>query len=190
MNAVPRARAANAKQFLEFLEGFRPGTAVELRSALAPEIMAAVLGSARTDWNGLKVDGPFVTAIVSCLGVDQARTAWRRFADEQFIHMRAIRAIFDGAQRLFGLSVGALVRVAPLAFQQGFRDFGEMRVAVSDRHATIEIAVVPEVLPHLEAYAVLFHGMFLGMYDIVGVEPELDFQVSGSDRKIVAAFRW
>jgi hypothetical protein len=87
MSAMPRARAANAEPFLEFLEGFRQGTQADLRARLAPEVMAAVEGAARTDWNSQEADGPFVAAIVGCLGVEQARTAWRRFANKQFIHM-------------------------------------------------------------------------------------------------------
>jgi hypothetical protein len=191
MTPRPQARAANAKAFLAFLEGLHPGTTAHLRATLPPEVMEAVEGSARTDWNSLALDGQYVAAIVACLGAEQACAAWRRFAYQEFIRTPAIRAIFDGTRRVFGLSVGALLKVMPLAFHQGFRDFGEMRVTIGERDATAEIAeLAPEVVRHGEAYGVLFHGMFLGIYDMVQAEPRLDYRVELEARRLVAHFRW
>ncbi len=186
----PRARAANAKDFLEFLETFRPGATAHLRAALPRQVMEAVEGSARTDWNSLELDGPYVTEIVRWLGADRARAAWRQFTCQRFVFTPAMRSLVDGAMRLFGLSVGSFVRIFPLGFKQGFRDFGDLRLELGANAATVVIAdLAPEVVRY-DAYTVLFHGVYLGVYDVARAEPQLEFLPELSARRITARFRW
>lgn len=187
---VPRARAANAKDFLAYLEDLRPGTAAHLRAALPTEVMEAVERSARTDWTSIALDGIYVSEIVRWLGPARARDAWRKFTSERFIRSPAIRALADGAVRLFGLSVPAFVKYIPAAFEQGFRDCGRVEIAWSESQATVVLEdIAPEMAQH-PSYAVLFEGVFLGIYDLVGVEPLFVFQPFLSERKIVARFGW
>jgi hypothetical protein len=187
----PRARTANAQDFLEFLEEVvRPGTRDHLVATLPREVVDVVVGGARTDWTPIALDGIYVTAIVRWLGEDAARDAWRAFTGQRFVKSPAIRALAEGAVRLFGVSVAAFVRRLPLAYQQSFRDFGAVRVDEGDREATVTIEDLAASGRHFEGYAVLFHGLFLGIYDIVGVEPRLDYRVDTRSRAIRARFRW
>ena len=159
-----------------------------LRRALPRSVLDSVELSARTDWNDLAVDRVYVAGIVSCLGEERARELWRRFTKDRFIAAPAIRALADGAVRIFGLSVGAFVRVIPLAFQQGFREVGTVTVRLDRGEATVAIEqLAPEVD---QSYLVLFHGVFLGIYDIVGASPQLEFRPELDARRIVARFRW
>ncbi len=186
--ARARARAGNAKDFLEFLEQLQPGTAAHLRATLPREVMSAVEGSARTDWNDIELDAQYVTAIVRWLGPERAREAWRKFTSERFIRAPAIRALAEGAIRVFGLSVPSFVRMVPFAFRQGFRDFADVEVTLGERNATVTIRnLAPAVSPE---YATLFHGLFLGIYDIAGVPPQLEFRPALDARRITAQFRW
>lgn len=184
----PRARAGNAKDLLAYLEVTEPAAAAHLRRALPRAVLDAVELSARTDWNDLGVDRIYVAEIVRFLGHERARQLWRRFASQRFVRTPAIRALTEGAVRLFGLSVGSLVRVVPLAFQQAFRHAGEVSVTLANREATVVIEhLAPEVD---EAYLVLFHGTFLGIYDLVKAPPQLEFRAEPAARQIVARFRW
>ena len=183
-----RARAGNAKDFLAFLEEFQPGTASHLRVTLPREVMNAVEGSARTDWNDIELDAQYVGAIVRWLGAERACDAWRKFTSERFIRAPAIRALAEGAIRVFGLSVPSFVRMVPFAFRQGFRDFADVDVTLGDHQATVTIRhLAPGVSPE---YATLFHGLFLGIYDIAGLAPQLEFRHELAARRIVAQFRW
>ena len=190
MDEVPRARAGNAKDFFEFLETFHPGTQAHLRGALPEAVLNGVVNATRIDWNDVQtIDGPYVTAIVHWLGEERARDAWRVYTSKHFIHTPAIRALAEGASRLFGMSVGSFVRMIPFAFQQGFRGCGEVQVDLGAGEAKVRMNLVPGFARY-EAYAVLFHGLFLGIYDIVPAEPRLDFQPSLERGHILATFLW
>ena len=173
------------------LEAFQPGSLDHLRATLPREVLEAVEGSARTDWIPVAMHGPYVAAIVRWLGEERAVQVWRRFASDRLIRSPAVRALAEGAVRVFGLSVRSFVRMVPLAFGQGFRDFGTMRLEHGDGGATLELVdIAPEVLPHFNDYAVLFHGVFLGIYDIVRAEPRLEYRADRAQRRISGHFRW
>ena len=186
----PRARAGNAKDFFEFLETFQPGTQAHLRRVLPPDVLQGLESATRVDWNDVEtIDGPYVTAIVSWLGDERARDAWREFTVKRFIHTPAIRALAEGAARLFGVSVGSYVRMIPFAFQQGFRNCGTARVDLGPGEATVRMTF-SEGFARFEAYAVLLHGIFLGIFDLARVEARLEFEPSFPERRLVATFRW
>jgi hypothetical protein len=189
MQRTPRAKAGNARDFLGFLEQIRPGTGEQLRRALPAEVWSAVTESARSDWTPIELDGVFVSEIVKQLGAAPARDAWRRFTHERFIRTPAIRAIAEGAVAIFGRSLGSFVNVIPLAFRQGFRDFAEVRVEGDRTQATATLENLAAGT-HFDAYAVLFEGVFTGVFDITGSEVRLDYRPSREARRIVAVFRW
>jgi hypothetical protein len=187
---MPRARAANAKDFLEFLERFQPGTRAHLRQVLPGEVMEAVEGSARTDWNPIDLDQQYVEAIVRWLRPERARDAWRQFTSERFVRAPAVRSLVEGAVRVFGLSVRSFVRIVPLAFSQGFRDFGTVELQLRDHDADVIISGIAPEVRAFDAYAVLFHGLFLGVYDVAKTPPRLEYRASREERRITARFAW
>jgi len=190
MDERPRARAGNAKDFFGFLETFHPGVQAHLTSVLPQTVMTGVVNATRIDWNDVEtIDGPYVTAIVHFLGGERAREAWRVYTSTRFIHTPAIRALTEGAARLFGMSVGSFVRMIPFAFQQGFRGCGEAKVDMGANGAHVTMELVPG-FARFPAYAVLFHGLFLGIYDILPAAPQLEFQPSLERGRIFASFRW
>lgn len=190
MGEGPRARAGNARDFFEFLETFQPGAQGHLRRVLPAAVLAGIEHATRVDWNDVEtIDGPYVTAIVSWLGEERAPAAWREFTSKRFIHTPAIRALAEGAARLFGVSVGSYVRMIPFAFQQGFRDCGSATVTMGEDEATLEMSLDP-AFARFEAYAALLQGIFLGVFDIAHAEPRLDFRPSLGEGRIVATFRW
>ncbi len=186
-----RARAANAKDMLAFLEELQPGTTAHMRAALPVGVVEAIEKSARTDWIPVELDGIFATEIMRWLGEDRSREAWRRYASERFIKSPAIRALAEGAVRVFGLSVRSFVRMIPIAFAQGFRECGEVDIHWGDRDATVTLRdIAPEMARH-RAYAVQLEGVFTGIYDLVGVAPQLKVREAfSSDRTLTAFFRW
>jgi len=190
MGEAAKARARNARDFFEFLETLHPGAQAHLREALPSSVLGKVVGATSFDWNDVEtVDGPYVTAIVGWLGDERARTAWRVYGAKHFIRTPAVRALAEGAARLFGLSVGSLVRMIPLAFKQGFRDCGEVKVEVGASEARVQLHLVESVAAH-EAYAVMFHGLFLAIFDLVACEPSLVFSGDLRTGTLAATFRW
>jgi hypothetical protein len=186
----PRARAANAKDFLAFLEGFRPGTREHLRRALPPEVWEALEATARTDWIPVGLDGPYVTEVVRWLGPEASLAASRAYTSQSLVRSAAMRAIVDGAVRLFGLSVGSLLRIFPVGFQQNYRDFADVQVQRGEGEATVTFSDLAPAVARHPAYAVLFHGAFVGIYDVVQAEPRLAFRAELDELRIVAHFRW
>lgn len=186
----PRARAANAKDFLAFLERFRPGTREHLRGALPPEVWEALEATARTDWIPVALDGPYVTEVVRWLGPEASLEASRAYTSQSLVRSAAMQAIVDGAVRLFGLSVGSLLRIFPVGFQQNYRDFADIRVQRGEAEATVTLADLDPAVARTPAYAVLFHGAFIGLYDVVRTEPRLEFLPDLDQRRIVTRFRW
>jgi hypothetical protein len=187
---TPRGRVGNARDFLEFLEARSPGIEAHLRATLPAGVMEAIRERSRNDWIEVAtVDGPYVTGIVSHLGPDEAREAWRRFTSQRLVRSPALHALVDGAVRLFGLSVATALRVFPRAFEQGFRDVAETSVAFGDREATLEMRLAPEYA-RFEAYAVELHGVFLGLYDFTRTEPRLEYEPDLGARRVRARFRW
>ena len=130
-----------------------------------------------------------MTAIVRCLGEDRALNAWSTYTHRHFIYNSVIRALAEEGARLFGLSVGSLVRGVPFAFRQGFRGCGEVQAEVGESDARVEMNLV-QAFARYEAYALLFHGLFLGIFDIVRAQPRLDYHVDFATGQVVAIFRW
>jgi hypothetical protein len=190
MNRHPRARAANTKDFLVFLERVRPGAIADLRAAEPPEVFAIIENSARTDWIDIDSNGIHVTEIVRLLGKESARDAWRKYTSDHFIRSPAIRALFDGAVRMFGLSISSVVKRIPHMFEQSYRDCGRMGVAWREGEAVVRLEDIPDELARFPAYTVLFHGVFLGLYDVVQTPPRLDYAPELASRHIVARFKW
>jgi hypothetical protein len=186
----PRARAANAKDFLAFLESEHPGSLGLLRQREPPEVIGAIEGAARTDWIDIDINGVHVTEIVQLLGPERARHAWRKYTSTSLIRSPAIKALVDGAVRLFGLSIRSLVRMSPFFFQQSFRDCGDLEITWGEREAKLSLVDIPAELARFPAYAVLFEGVFQGFYDIVQMTPQLDYRPDLAARRIEARFRW
>jgi len=184
------ARAGNAKDFYEFLEEFHPGTQDRLRQRLPGSVLERIHDATRIDWNDVEAtDGPYVTAIVDCLGAERARQAWRVYTSARFIKTPAIRALAEGAARLFGISVASYVRMIPFAFHQGFRNCGDVVAQLSEREAPVEVKLTRS-FASFDAYAVLLHGLFLGIFDIAHAEPQLEYRPDLGARRVSARFRW
>jgi hypothetical protein len=190
MSGRPRSRASNARSFLELLEELEPGMTERLRAALPPPILQGILDSAATDWLDVEeINGPFVTQIVLELGPERATAAWRRYVAERLAVRPAFRAIVDGAASVFGLGLGAALRVFPIAFQQAYRDCAEVRVTQSAREATIVLDLAPE-FARFEAYGALLRGVFLGMADLTKAKASLAFEPDFVARRVRARLRW
>jgi len=186
----PRYRAGNVLDFLAFLEIAHPGVRAHLRGTLGAEVLEAIEGCARTGWIPIELDGQRVTEIVRYLGHDRAREAWRRFTSSSLIRSPAMRAISDGIVRVFGRSMSTCLKSIPLMFEQSWRDCGRVELEHGRREATVRIVAMPPDLARYTAYAVLFEGVFLGLYDIMKIEPRLEYRPALASGRIHARFRW
>jgi hypothetical protein len=183
-------RANNARDYLEFLERAYPALHRHLLETLPRDVLLTIQTTLRTDWIPVDLDGQYVEAIVSYLGAEGTKAACRRFLSECLVQSPMLRAMFDGAVRLFGVSVGGFLRVLPSAFAQSYKDAFVISLERTDSEGLLVFDdIAPEVL-RFPAYATHWEGILLGIYDLAHTTPRLSFQLSRAERRIKARFRW
>jgi hypothetical protein len=189
LTSNPAYRAGNAKDLLAYLEAVRPGSLAHLQSVV-PHAVATLERSARTDWVDIEIDGLRVAELVRALGADGARDLWRRFTREQLIRSPSVRALSDGVVRVFGRSVATCIKAVPLVFKQSWRECGTVEVDWGERQAVVRIVGMPPQFARFPAYALMFEGVFLALYDLADTTPQLDYRADLSTGRIEASFRW
>ncbi len=152
-------------------------------------MLERIVGGVRTEWIDVEIDAQYVDAILRHLGPEGTKTMARRFLVQSLVKSPMMHGLFNGVRRVFGISVGAFLRVLPSGLQQSYRDAFEMQLERGDREARLIFDdIAPEVLR--AAYPVLWEGIFLGVYNLASAEPRLDYRISRASRRVEAQFRW
>jgi len=174
-----------------FVEREQSDFGMHMRARLPKEFLEFIDSGIRTDWIPLSLDAVFVTEMVATLGPALARDVSRKYMRENLVKSPGLRAIVEGCVRIFGISVCSLLNAVPGSFRQSHRDFGTIEVKrTGDRESMVVIRDIPPEVMRVDAYPLLFEGVFLGIYDVAGIEPKLDSKVDREDRRIEARFRW
>ncbi len=183
----PGFRVSNAQDFFDFLRRHEPEAADRVLAAIPDAMREFLEHGARTGWIPLELDGAFVDQVVAELGEERAREQWRAFTASQLTKLPMMRALVDGLIRVFGLSVGTFIRLMPHGWKQSYRDMCHLHIDRSSGEARVTLGdFAPGVLDH--RYDVLFHGVFLGLFDLANAEPRLDYSVGSEE--IRAVFSW
>jgi hypothetical protein len=183
-------RVSNANDFFRFLGKNYPEAQRHLLARLPAEVLDAILRAPRTDWIPAELDGQYVDEVFAVLGFDGGRDAYRRFTHESLVHSPTLRSIFDGLTRLFGVSVGTYLRAVPGGFRQSYRDALSVRVQRGDHAGTVFIEDIAVELLRFRSYPDVWHGTFLGLYDLAHAEPQLELHVDRPGRRVEIALRW
>jgi hypothetical protein len=183
-------RANNARDYLEFFQRAYPALYRHLRETLPAEVLERIEQGVRTDWIPVEIDGLYVDAVLHYLGPEGTKAACRRFVVETLVKSPMMRGLFDGVVRVFGVSVGSLLRVVPSGFGQSYQDAFEIEVTRGEREVLLVFDDIAPELLRFPAYAVIWEGIFLAVYDLAHVPPQLDFKLSRAQRRMEARFRW
>jgi hypothetical protein len=190
MARQPAMRTSNARDFLEFLGRAYPEVHRQVRDTLPRPILDRIEQGVRTDWIPVELDGQYVDMVLGILGPAGMRTCSREFVVQSLVRSPMMHGLFDGVRRVFGLSVGSLVRVLPRGLQQSYQDAFTVEVERSDQQAVVVFEdIAPEVL-RFGAYPLLWEGIFLGLYDLARAPPRLDFKLLRGARRVEARVRW
>jgi hypothetical protein len=185
------ARIRNAQDLLVFIEAEHPGAREAILSLVRPELREALETASRTTWIPLEEDANFVDAVIAHFGSRAAEELWLDYA-ARFVKTPLQRALFDGAIRIFGLSVGTFVRIIPRVWSTSYRGAGE--VDVSDKGEgwqRLEIRDMHPAMTDRNGYAILLRGLFRGMYRMAkNDEEDFDMQLDPAARVLSAEFRW
>ena len=185
----PAVRASNAHDLFEFLKLSYPDAHRHLKETLPSHVLDRIEGTVRTDWIDIEHDAEYANAVLRCLGPEETKVMIRRFFVQSLVRTPMMYSLFKGVQLVFGVSVGAFLRVVPSGFQQAYRDAFEMRLDRGDHEALLTLDdLAPEVLR--TPYPIFWEGAFLGLYDLASAEPRLDYRFSRATRRIEAHFRW
>ncbi len=189
--APPAVRARSARDVLLYVQKTRPEAGAEIERRMRPATWSTIMSAARTDWIEVALDHEVVDNIVGVLGEVEATVMWREFLGP---HSKSplLRGILSMAFRLLGNSPGSIVKFAPKALSQTYRNFFEVRVGEleSRRAALALVDIAPEVLAH-PAYIVCLRAVFWGFFDLSGCEGgELEFSFDASARRIDVQWRW
>jgi hypothetical protein len=186
----PAVRTSNAKDYLDFLARFHPAVHRHVKVTVPQEILDLIENGVRTDWIPVELDGQYVDAVFKFMGHDAMKAASRQFLAQTLIKSPMMRSLFDGALRVFGVNAGSLLKVLPSGFRQSYQDAFELRIDRGDREALVAFEDIAPELLHFPAYAVIWEGLFLGIYDLAKAEPQLEFKVLRGARRVEARFRW
>lgn len=102
------------------------------------------------------------------------------------------RSLFDGAARIFGLTVGAFVRIIPRVWTTSYRGVGIVTVGdTQDGSRDLDISDMHPEMCSRPGYVILLRGLFRGMYRLAGDASE-DFELhfNAESRSLKATFRW
>jgi len=183
-------RTSNARDYLEFLSRAYPEAHRHVKATVPAAILDRIERGVRTDWIPVELDGQYVDAVLGFLGPGAMRTCSREFVVQSLVRSPMMHGLFDGVRRLFGLSVGSLLRVLPSGLQQSYQDAFTVTVERGEKQALVVFDdIAPEVL-RFGAYPLLWEGILLGLYDLARVEPRLDFKLLRGSRRMEARLRW
>ena len=184
------ARVRNAQDFWVYLDEFQPGSREGVRARLSPEVLGLLEHSARTAWIPIAADGQFVDAIVAELGEKRAEDCWRTYT-ARFVQSGLLKAVFEGAVRLFGLTVGSMAKFAPKGWIQSYRGVGEMKVKMEGTNrAIVTVEGLHDEFLCRDGYFIMLRGIFRGIHDLADAEDRMEFSVDREGRCVTAVFVW
>jgi hypothetical protein len=168
-----------------------PGTRELVLGALSPELRTVFETAPRTSWIPLEQDAAFVDAIVDRLGLGLSRELWTRYT-ARFAQSPMQRALFDGATRLFGLSVGSLVKILPRIWTTSYRGAGQLDAhEAGDNWRLLHITDMHPAMCERAGYLILLRAMFEGMYELANTgDPDFDLRFDEQSRELHVEFRW
>lgn len=191
MSQTGTARIRNAQDLLVFIEAEHPGSREAILSLVRTELREALETASRTTWIPLEEDANFVDAVIAHFGTEAAEQLWLDYA-ARFVKTPLQRALFDGAIRIFGLSVGTFVRIIPRVWSTSYRGAGEVDVSEKgEGWQRLRIYDMHPAMTERSGYAILLRGLFRGMYRLAKHEDE-DFDMSFDPEAgvLTAEFRW
>ncbi len=183
-------RASVVKGNVEALERFGPEVAAQIRGFVRPGILEDIANASRIAWLPLEHDIALTTAVDRIVG-RRKLLDWARSSISQAVDSPLLRPVFQAAFRLFGMSPGALLRVAPSAWQAVYRDVGKVRHRGGPESAYIEIVELAEALVADRCYLEAMGESFASVFDAVRAPGTVEIDdFDAKERRIVYLARW
>jgi hypothetical protein len=187
----PFVRASNARDSLDYIRANHPDLSRHLTEAVPAEVLSQLETSVRTDWIPVAIDSQYVDAVLRYLGPDGTKSLYQAFLVQSLVRSPLMSSLFHGVRRVFGVSVGAFLRVLPSGFGQSYKDAFDIQLERGEREALLVFDdIAPEVLRVRAAYPVIWEGIFLGVYELAGAEPRLEYRIGRAARRMEARFHW
>lgn len=186
----PAVRARSARDALHYLDRYRPGATQEARGHIPPESLRIIEESASTAWIPIEHDRHVPRSVVAVFGEQEAVRCFAEFLPSH-LESPLLRSILHGTRRMFGLSPGSFVGVAPRAWQLVYRDCMTLRVLDRGRNGAVLAMedIAPEIMAE-SAYFISFEGFFSGFFGLCGVEGEVELTVESARNEAVIRFYW
>lgn len=191
MSDEATARIRNAQDLLVFMDDHQPGSAEGVLGLLDPRLRELLETASRTLWIPLADDARFVDATIDFFGHYRAEELWLAYTS-RFVQTPLQRALFDGAIRVFGLSVGTFVRIIPRVWSTSFRGAGRIDVDEhGDAWRRLHLLNMHPAMCVRPGYVILLRGLFRGMYRLAKCDDEdFDMVFDAEGRELHAEFRW
>jgi hypothetical protein len=185
------ARIRNAQDLLVFIENRDPGFTEKILARVQPDVRELMETASRATWIPLELDANFVDAIIAQYGPAEAEEMWFEYSS-RFVKTPLQRALFDGAIRLFGLSVGTFVRIIPRVWGTSYKGAG--KIDVSEKGEGWQrlhlVGMHPEMCQR-PGYVILLRGLFRGMYRLAKCGKEdFSMELDPDARELHAEFHW
>jgi hypothetical protein len=184
------AKVGNAQDLQVFIAQLHSAERAERVLARLPEGPADLVANAgRTTWIPIEDDACYVDAVVTELGPD-AEELWHAYTS-RFMTRPIVRALIEGATRLFGLSPGTFVRIIPRIWASSFKHAGQVELDRSNpEQYVVTFSDLHPAICAQEGYFVMLHGLFRGIYTIAGSTPDFELDLDRHARRLEVQFRW
>jgi hypothetical protein len=128
---------------------------------------------------------------LAVLGREDAIRCWRE-SIANLIERPLLRNFVGGVMRLFGGKPGAVIRMIPKGWSQGYRDFCNPRFQrLGDNLAELHFENIAPQTFESEGYLYCWYGISMGIFDLEKPSNgRVDFDIDRPGSRAVARFSW
>jgi hypothetical protein len=190
MDSSPAVRVSAARDLIDFLDEFEPGTREKVLSTFPRDSLEIFESSPRTSWLPIEHDHWVVDGVCEVLGRDRAIQCWRASVAD-IVDKPLLRSFFSGMVRVFGRDPARVVGLLPKGWELVYRDFAKVRL-VNEPGAPLRLAF-EQIAPAVRRYPNYLHswnGVCQGIGSLARDGCTVRFQASRDLTSAEAVFSW
>jgi hypothetical protein len=187
----PAIRGRAALDFLDYLEGARPGARARVLARIPEPERSQIVNCPKAGWIPFECDHHIPTGLIAELGRSDAEAVWRASLS-QIVRSPLLNGLLELMIKLSGLSMHSAVKMYCRGFEAAYRDVAVPRIAAArDREVVLQLDDVTPMIAQYPDYLVTFQAIMGGLFDLVGQRHgRLDFSYQPDRARIVATFTW
>ena len=191
MDRSPAARTSAARDNLDFVEVYRPGSLAKVRALIPEDVLDVIDNRAGSSWLEFEYDHWLMDGVMEVLGREEAVRCWHQ-SIHNLIDKPLLRSFVQGGLRMFGAKPGKIIKLIPKGWTLAYRDFCAPRFQlVEEGHAELWFDDVAPQAFESEGYLWCWYGICQGVFDLEKPEGgRVEFAFDAAQRSAHATFTW